>query len=244
MPSAISKLQDKQWLVSQYVEKMRSAEDIAKEVGCNKSAVCRALDRHGVERRKRTSKYALLSDEKWLRTKYEEEGYSLNEIAEMTGSTAGNVHAHLVSKGIETRSGSEALSIKYPDGRTGEKAANWKGGRRVANQSGYIQIHKPDHPYATQAGYVMEHRLVMEEQLGRYLEPDEDVHHVNEDTTDNRPENLVVLNRLEHKLVHSLLRRAKKKEALNRRTKEQEQRIVELESEMKRLKDELKQLRE
>lgn len=231
-------------MVDEYINKMRSAQDIASEVGCDKSAVCRALKRLGIEVRKRTSKYALLSDEKWLRTKYEEEGYSLNEIAEMTGSTAGNVHAHLVSKNIETRSGSEALSVKYPGGRMGEKAARWKGGRRIANQAGYIQIYKPEHPYANQSGYVMEHRLVMEEQLGRYLDPDEDVHHVNEDTADNRPENLVVLNRSEHKLVHSLLRRAKKKEALSRRTKEQEQRIVELESEMKRLKDELKQLRE
>lgn len=47
-----------------------------------------------------------------------------------------------------------------------------------------------------------EHRVVAEQMLGRPLEPDEVVHHINGDKRDNRLENLQVLSRSEHSRLH------------------------------------------
>jgi hypothetical protein len=61
----------------------------------------------------------------------------------------------------------------------------------IITSHGYIMIMKRDHPYCSRRdGYVYKHRLVMEEHLGRYLLPTEDVHHINGDKKDNRIENL------------------------------------------------------
>lgn len=69
----------------------------------------------------------------------------------------------------------------------------------------YKKIYKPEHPFASKQGYVREHRLVMEEQLGRYLTSDEIVDHINMNTLDNRPENLRVMLKKQHDRMNTPL---------------------------------------
>jgi hypothetical protein len=69
-----------------------------------------------------------------------------------------------------------------------------QGRHRSRSSSGYVLIYTPGHPDAWKTGYVTEHRLVMEEKLGRRLERHEHVHHVNGVRDDNRPENLELWN--------------------------------------------------
>lgn len=93
----------------------------------------------------------------------------------------------------------------YNENKAGRLNPKWRGGKTTCD--GYIYVYRPNHPYATKDGYVAEHRLVIEKIIGRYLAPEEVVHHTNGDPTDNRPENLMLLpNEAEHRKLHAQYR--------------------------------------
>ena len=119
-----------------------------------------------------------------------------------------------------------ALKKRYPNGRFASDNPNWKGGRRLG-PNGYIEIYSPGHP-AARANYVMEHRLVMEKILGRYLHRKEHVHHKNENKTDNDPSNLELISQADHARRH--MTKLRTINALEDRIASLEERVAFLES--------------
>jgi len=112
----------------------------------------------------------------------------------------------------KTRKQSKKTRIKCAVAKTGNlnpnygkrksEMSSWKGGKII--RGGYIYIYCIDHPYKVWGRYVLEHRLVMEKHIRRYLKPEEIVHHINGIKDDNRIENLKLCkNESEHSKIHN-----------------------------------------
>jgi len=64
--------------------------------------------------------------------------------------------------------------------------------RNDKRKGDYILIFNPEHPQSNSKGYVAEHRLVVEEKLGRYLKSKEVVHHIDKNPKNNDIDNLML----------------------------------------------------
>lgn len=77
----------------------------------------------------------------------------------------------------------------------------------MLDKDGYVLLKLPTHPFASRHGYVREHRLVVEKDLGRYLTTDEVIHHKNGAKNDNRISNLELMTKSEHMSHHGSIER-------------------------------------
>ncbi len=162
-------------VAAEYAEGGRTV-DLMARYGMSRQSVINCLYRTGTESRERCVTPMPVREEV---VRLYEGGQTQQAIADKLGMRRQTVIGILRAAGVTTR--------RY---LRGPESPHWRGGR-YETQDGYIAVWTGrDHPMATREGRVLEHRLVMAEQLGRPLAAYETVHHINGDRTDNRPENL------------------------------------------------------
>lgn len=166
----------KEQLESDY-EELRSMLKIAEKHGVSKKTIMNHMNKHGIQRDQRDFADTVKLVEPLIR-----EGLSTSEIVEKTGLTQVTVSRVARHIGVDTRN-------DYHKGC-------------IITHNGYRMVQAPDHPYCDSKGYIREHRLVMEKHIGRILEPDEVVHHINHDKLDNRIENLEITDLATHTKEH------------------------------------------
>lgn len=187
-------LRDREWLEMQYTQYGLSTDEIASHIGCTGKLVLRALTRLDIPRRTpgkiregvtRNDRNEQLYSEEWLTDQYINLGRSPTDIALEVGCSESTLSGALARYKIHRKS---------PRPKTNaESLVDVRRTKKNTSSTGkiYIRMWMPEHPNAV-GGYVLEHRLVCEKELGRYLTKKEVVHHLNDNSEDNRPENLMV----------------------------------------------------
>lgn len=168
----------------------KTIKQITKEVGVSVFIVRNSLDAQGVKRRT-SGESRILNSQGFVATPKEElfelyvnQRLSSCEIAKIYNVSTSSVRRQLEKLEIPMRTMQES---------------KFKGEKRL-DKKGYVIISY----YDEEGNYCRqhEHRYVMEKHLGRKLTPDEDVHHVDFDKTNNDISNLRVLSHKEHAELH------------------------------------------
>lgn len=102
-----------------------------------------------------------------------------------------------------TAFGAVQSSLEVRMKKASDGAFGWKI-EKIVSKGDYNYAVVFEHPCATKHGYVLEHRIVVENHLGRLLNPNEVVHHKNGEKKDNRIENLDVLPGQVHARLHGM----------------------------------------
>lgn len=152
---------------------------------------------------------------------YIEDKLSITQIATRLNIPRSRVRKYLIENGVQMRTRDEGRRLRKDD-----IALSLRGKHRVFTDEHKKRISDARLAWGrdnargfriTKTGYVeitrgpnkgkLQHRVIMEEILGRPLLKTEQVHHINRDRTDNRPCNLKLCTAKQHSLEHEGERR-------------------------------------
>lgn len=164
-----------------------------------------------------------------LKKYYIDDKLSTHQIAKIFNCSSTTIYRYLIKYNIQIRNKSEAMTEehlskmiecskqskriykpmsdeqkqKISQANSGRIFKPSKYGGHIKKRvDGYVCVYVKNHPNSNKDGYVMEHILVMEEFLGRYLTPSEVVHHINHQRDDNRIQNLELMTKSSHSSFH------------------------------------------
>lgn len=157
-------------------------KQIASEIGATHTALAAYMARRGIASGGIRGP-GIRVDRNEIRRLIEIEGLTQPQAAKALGCER---------SAIERASKKMQLKNARTGPRAGQGHQEWKGGR-VLDKHGYVEVYAPLHPRAkTPTGRIVEHRLVMEVVLGRYLLASEVVDHIDNHPQHNWPSNLRV----------------------------------------------------
>jgi predicted transcriptional regulator len=191
----ISKIQERESEALEMIKNGAGYCEIANRFGVSQPTVSAYFLRRGIHiGKKRPKKVDDLKVERFLA-----EGLTHSQIAVTLGVSQSAIERRVRARGFQSaRTGP----------RSGQDHPDWIDGRRL-DKHGYAAIYVPLHPYARNSGRVLEHRLVKEVEIGRYLLPDEVVHHRDDHPRHNWPDNLELFGCNADHLIHELENREK-----------------------------------
>lgn len=166
-------------IIQDLLNQGRTRKQIAQAIGLSFGTVQSFLQRRKIPGLPRELRVKRLNDAMMIALL--ESGLTQKETAERLGFEKSAIERRVAKLGLETA-------------RTGPRAGSghrqkWAGGK-ILDRHGYAEVWVPLHPQCSHSAYVREHRLLMEVLLDRYLDPVEQIHHIDGCRWHNWPSNL------------------------------------------------------